>query len=412
MFLYFLALFLQDPSQLLWEAVGKGDTAQAAAALSAGADVDATHPFTGNVPLFLAVERRNLELVTLLVQSGADVGHVNKAGFQAIHLAALNNQKAMIELLLKHGAQLESPSKDGASAIHLAARRGHKELLGELKRLGAKLDAEGAFGLTPLMEALQRNDVATTRLLVELGADLAHFDRLGRTPLMLCRDSLMADFFRKHGAGLDFSRQPGPHPLTEAIRTGNQSLAIWLIHAGCSVHATDERGWPALLLARRAGMEAVIDLLLSRGAKELDLATEPDRALLYFSGEGDLERMVQSLERGASASGLDSLVSRPLLEAALHGRAEAVALLLDRGAEIDALDDHGNSAFLLAAASGHLAVLNLLLERGANPMLQNKAELNAHHLALEKSAPAEVIALLQSLKIPTFVFSPCCQKRK
>ena len=105
------------------------------------------------------------------------------------------------------------------------------------------------------------------------------------------------------------------------------------------VNKRDSRGWTPLSYAAENGHEAVVKLLLEKGA----------------------ELETKDLHYGRT----------PLLYAARNGHEAVVKLLLEKGAELETKNDaYGGTPLSYAAENGHEAVVKLLLEKGAE--LENK----------------------------------------
>jgi hypothetical protein len=62
----------------------------------------------GNTPLHWAALNGHLESVKLLIQSGADVTIINKAGHDAVFEAEINDKSAVVDWLLETVEELES----------------------------------------------------------------------------------------------------------------------------------------------------------------------------------------------------------------------------------------------------------------------------------------------------------------
>ena len=90
-------------------ALQRGDEAGATAQLKkAPALANAAHPRTGEAPLHAAVRVKSLPLVQLLVQRGADVAAVDKAGRTAEAAAAADGAAGMAAWL--RGAAQAAPA--------------------------------------------------------------------------------------------------------------------------------------------------------------------------------------------------------------------------------------------------------------------------------------------------------------
>ncbi|KAI9763767.1 MAG: hypothetical protein M1840_009092 [Geoglossum simile] len=116
---------------------------------------------------------------------------------------------------------------------------------------------------------------------------------------------------------------------------GLVGMMMGLLKNGCNPDLRDSYGHTPLSWAAKRGHEAVVKLLLERGAE------------------------LESKDSG------DSYSLTPLSWAAVIRHEAVVKLLLERGAELESKDSHGRTPLSWAAEEGHEAVVKLLLERGA-----------------------------------------------
>jgi ankyrin repeat protein len=75
-----------------------------------------------------AVARRDVEIVKMLLEHGADANAKQERGFAPLHDAAANGNLALAQLLVKHGARADVRADDGKTPGEMAAERGHKEV--------------------------------------------------------------------------------------------------------------------------------------------------------------------------------------------------------------------------------------------------------------------------------------------
>jgi ankyrin repeat protein len=106
--------------------------------LKNGADVKAAARNAQKVTaLHGAVARRDVEIVRMLLEAGADANARQERGFVPLHDAAANGNAALVEMLLKHGARTDAKADDGKTPGEMAADRGHKEIAEKLKTASA-----------------------------------------------------------------------------------------------------------------------------------------------------------------------------------------------------------------------------------------------------------------------------------
>mmetsp|Transcript_46237 Transcript_46237/g.104414 ORF Transcript_46237/g.104414 Transcript_46237/m.104414 type:complete len:422 (+) Transcript_46237:111-1376(+) len=137
---------------------------------------------------------------------------------------------------------------------------------------------------------------------------------------------------------------------------------------------TDANQETPILSACGAGAEAVVALLLSKGASALDANSYGSTCLHLASRSGPPVGRASNcanllLERGAQVNVANHRGSTPL-HFALHAapeaeRLEALKALLDAGADANAADEEG-STVLMSAVKTSRAVIELLLSRGAD----------------------------------------------
>jgi len=96
------------------------------ALLAAGANPRARNKW-GAAPLQYAALRRP-ELVTLLLEAGADVKAADVNGTTALHSAAHSGQRAIAQMLLDRGANVNAEEKGGVTPLLIARDNKNKEL--------------------------------------------------------------------------------------------------------------------------------------------------------------------------------------------------------------------------------------------------------------------------------------------
>jgi len=186
----------------------------------------ATMPGTGAQALHLAVTHGNGQVAKLLIQAAQK---------------QMEQQKHMISVQSQLGARRLAQSIDGRDAagrtplaelIRQPAPR--EDLMMELLKAKADLEARDANGMTPFLECIHagHSEVAKTLLKVSRGALLSDGDNHGRLPLHC------------------------------AAATGHLEIAQMLLQLKAEVEAQDDSGLSAAEVAKAAGHDAVMRLLL------------------------------------------------------------------------------------------------------------------------------------------------------
>lgn len=103
-----------------------GNAAVAAHLVNQGANINLAATNQMRVaPIHAAAAARQIEIVKMLVENGADVNAKQQQGFVPLHAAAQNGDAEMTKLLLDHGADAKARSDNGQTALDLAMLQGH-----------------------------------------------------------------------------------------------------------------------------------------------------------------------------------------------------------------------------------------------------------------------------------------------
>lgn len=87
--------------------VNKGDACELSKALKTmRGDLEAKNE-QGKSALYLAVEKENREMITLLLEAGADVNTQEKFGYTPLAIVAMRGKLDLVELLIKNGAKTD-----------------------------------------------------------------------------------------------------------------------------------------------------------------------------------------------------------------------------------------------------------------------------------------------------------------
>jgi ankyrin repeat protein len=176
----------EAPKVPLIEAVKKGDLAAAKQLLEGGADPNVreillTKPsladrdeggkqYPGDTALGIAIEKKNVQLVKLLLDFKADVNRPGVAECPPLMDAIHSRRVDLVKLLLQRGAKPNQGNVYGDTAIVSAANSGQTQLIELLLQHGA--DINGGKGWTALSMAAYCRQVEVVKLLIKRGADV------------------------------------------------------------------------------------------------------------------------------------------------------------------------------------------------------------------------------------------------
>ena len=107
----------------------------------------------GNTPLYWAAAWGSLEVVELLISSGAEVNAKGYNDWTPLHLVAVRHSLAVAELLISSGAEVNAKTNGGSTPLHAAARMNSLEVAELLISSGADVNAKNNDGQTPLHRA-------------------------------------------------------------------------------------------------------------------------------------------------------------------------------------------------------------------------------------------------------------------
>jgi ankyrin repeat protein len=317
----------------LKEAVLQGNYAEIKQLIEAGAHVNAAYNYSEAVnhilcdyqvtPLHLSARRRHKEIVSLLLECGADVHAHNGKGEEPLFVAAMNGDIAIAKLLLDKGAYVSANDRYDATPLHIAINNTEEKMARFLISKGASVNGPYGYSVTPLHLAIRNNLRALAKFLIAMGAHLNAVDHTGRTPLYHAVSSNanleMVEFLIKQGAdvrkevisegayypkNIDIKR-----PLCIASKSGlsifGEGIAIvkTLLKGGAALNvqadsevilATEIFGNQPLILA------VVLDDLeqVKRLLNEEIAASELNEALLYGAAQGHKDIVLTLLGQG------------------------------------------------------------------------------------------------------------------
>jgi ankyrin repeat protein len=137
----------------------------------------------------------NFEIITVLLDHGADPNALNKSWQTPLMAAALSGDERLVKLLIDHKANVNIGSKVGMTALMYA--RGLSALR-MLIAAGASVNDKSITGETGLYYATQRADPDAVKALIEAGANVNAKNDRDMTPLHLAQLELASESSRQN----------------------------------------------------------------------------------------------------------------------------------------------------------------------------------------------------------------------
>jgi ankyrin repeat protein len=169
----------KDGNTTLHIAVLNGNYPVTEALLSKGINVN-TRNYSGNTPVHTGIlsEKVNLQVINLLLDSGADINATNNQDQTPLILASSRESNTMefedqinlVEMLINRGAAPDAVDKFKANALHYAAFNGKPLKVVEILADSVNdIDTQTIHGFTPYDLAAQNGQVEAARMLLKRG---------------------------------------------------------------------------------------------------------------------------------------------------------------------------------------------------------------------------------------------------
>lgn len=305
-------------ARALWDGAGEQTLERF---LEAGADPRAlAEQEYGDLAWRLA-EQDRVALLDQLRELGLDINEVPASGLAPLVAASADASR----ILLERGADLALTGPGGGTALvpprsaparflsHVAPPDEDKARL--MLDAGYPPNLRDHLGRTALESAVEHNQLWLVRELLDAGADPTIHGTDHASVLALALEHNRLPMLRALAHALDEPAEKHPGLLTRYLKQGGRDAAMieWLLLQGFSTEHRDPGGNTPVLLAARAGQDALVEMLLDYGA---------DPEVMNFSG---CDLACYRRDDPESAAGLPRIEQAP---AAFYALALAPALIL------------------------------------------------------------------------------------
>lgn len=324
-----------------------------------------------NTPLIYGIWQKNLLMVGLLLNSGADVNYRNHPHLMSpLMYASALHLPHICRLLIKYGAEVNLTNDDDTSPLMIACYRGYGDIVQILFNAGASINHQDLDGDNSLHLAIKANHAHIVSFLADRGADLYVGEGALNTAIdynntSLVKTLLNQDINVNQGNRDDFT------PLINACGQGNIEIVKMLLEKGADVNLQDIEGETALHLACLEGHFYLVKLLLKRGALVNVINKQKDTPLFIACLQGHGEIVAELLKYGANPNHSNHQET-PLSVATVNNYLDIIYILLKEGANPNARLADGKTILMKMCDQNNLDMMHCLLQYNADVNLEDK----------------------------------------
>ena len=222
------------------------------ALLQKGADPNKADLITSETALIKAVRNQNFDTVSILLNSGADPNLGTNQGVTPLGLAIDLQNEGLANHLLSSGAT------NGVSKENLILYAFKKNTIGVNLMLsgGVLPNITDKDENTPLIISAALGDLESAKILLSYRANINAKNKFGMTPLLYAikgKHKEMTEYLINNGANINISNKYGQNPLFWAAYYGDSQLVHNLLVLGANYKRKTRRGQTALQMAKALG---------------------------------------------------------------------------------------------------------------------------------------------------------------
>jgi ankyrin repeat protein len=338
-----------------------------------------------DTPLVMAVRKKDIGIVRLLLHHGAAVDQVSVypyspcTGVTALQRACCQGDSQIASILLDHGANVNIKSGHFGPALVAATMNHEVSLVERLLDAGADINCGHVTGppnnqiqQTALARAITINCIPVVKLLLRRGADIYLGCECGnavQTAAFFGHDELL-DYLVSEGADIHRSSKRFNSAGEAGVAGSQERMFQKLLSYGIDIYRPCVDLGNLLQVAASSGSDSIIQLLLDEGMDVNIQGGYYGSALTAAANHGHIPTCRMLIERGAHLDTRGEKGSGALHAAVEGGHFEIVKLLLDSGAPINCIGGKYGSLLQVAALNTPESITLLLLDRGIDVNIQ------------------------------------------
>ena len=304
---------------------------------------------SGKTPLAAAVFRGNIDIVRMLLESGANCDSLYFfEGGNVLHYAVEHELEEILDELIEKTVSVNERNEKGLTALMIAAENGNLAILKKLIKSKCEINALDRKGLTAVMISVRnyllgdRSDEAIECIqeLIDAKADLSICDDDGNNALMNLREQWDKDA---------------------------SEVLILLIRAGCDVNCVNKYGdYPLMTACKTDVWHSVLEELIQNGAVVNGASGDDYTPLAHVAGDSiDTENESSQICEILLNAGADPNKGTPVVKAASEGRDCLVQMLLNYGSDINGVDEMYGTVLLMGGWTENHNIVKIALKYNA-----------------------------------------------
>ena len=315
---------------------------------------------SGKTPLAAAVFRKNIDIVQILIESGATCDSLYFfEGGNVLHYAVEHEMQEIVDALIRNNVSVNEKNEEGLTALMISAQKGNLRIIRKLIQSNCDINAVDRTGSTAVMMSVThylKNEYLTDEAMecieefIHAKADLSICDDRGNNAVMKVR---------------------------ECWDENTEDLLFSLIRAGCDVNCVNVNGNYALMDACETDVQwSIVEGLIEHGAVVNGADKSDYTPLAHVAGNWiETEDECTKVSEVLLNAGADPNMGTPVVKAASERREELVQMLLNYGANINSVDEHLGTVLLMGGWKENHKIVKIALKYNAKINLgQDKAK--------------------------------------
>jgi len=405
-------------------------------------------------PLLYAVEAERLDVISLLLNKGADINHVSRSYSYYSPLQKALFEKKNVELaqfLVDNGASVDILHKHYSTYLSLAVENKYYKGVEFLLKNGADPDLCVASNKTPLYEAMSQrnyrlidmllpvsdpsliadsyvrawNDTALFVKIIKRTKELGQINKLNdlmktavrynkcqfvetlvahdytleeKTGLLrLARKSEMIDCLFRHGISADAKNSQGETDLMTLLRYKNEDAVIRILDYPVDVNQSDNTSFNLLMRAVLfIDSTEIAHKLLSKGCRVNSIDIDGNTALHYACNSQNPQPKIELLLKYGADQNILNNKGEDVLYLSAKYSLDALKYLHQAGGDLFREYSGGRSLLFAAVGEKNKEIVSYLIQNGLDVNAKTTERKTLLHTAVENGDVETVLLLLQS----------------